>query len=322
MNHKSRESISNHRGSQRVTEGIYIFTLCSSVSSVVRRRYAVLAIFLLLGAMSAASPAKGQAGANRAFSEKEVSFKTEDGWVIHGVLSLPTTLAPGEKVAGVVMVPSPSHDRDIYGHNGYPSVRAVLEKDKIATLRFDIRGRGRSAAPQEYSSMTAQQRARGALDVSAAIAFLSQQSQVDSTRIGIVTEGPSAEAALVAGCSDGRVRALVLLSGRMNQAAKDLITDRPDLPVLCVVSREDKVSFADMTDVYKLSGNTESKLMVQEDIGLGSAMFIMWMAKHPKDKPLEATVGEWMIARLQPTIEAREVSFQSEDGCTLSGCLR
>src|SRR5678816_824085 len=60
------------------------------------------------------------------FVEREVTFKTEDGWVIHGVLTTPPALQPGEKIAGAVLVPSPHHDRDIYGHNGYPSIREVL----------------------------------------------------------------------------------------------------------------------------------------------------------------------------------------------------
>jgi hypothetical protein len=108
----------------------------------------------------------------------------------------------------------------------------------------------------------------------------------------------------------------------MSQRGKDLIAGRHELPVLCVVSREDKVSFADMNDVYRLSENTASNLMVQRDLGLGNAMFIMWAAKYPNEKPLDVTVGEWMIARLQPSIDASEVSFQSEDGWKLYGTLR
>ncbi|HXG64583.1 MAG TPA: hypothetical protein VNO70_05720, partial [Blastocatellia bacterium] len=265
---------------------------------------------------------KAQSASKRAFVEKEVSFNTEDGWTIRGILSLPPTLAQGEKVAGVVLVPSPFHDRDIYGHNGYPSVRAILEKDNIATLRIDIRGRGRSAEPQEYRFFSEEQRARIALDVSRAIEFLSQQEKVDPMRIGVIAEGRSAEAALVAACKDTRVRGLLLLSGRIGQAAKDQVATRADLPVLCVVSREDETSFVDMADVYKLSRNPASKLLVYQDIGLGSAMFIMWAAKFPEEKPLEAIVGEWLIAQLRLLTDSQEVSFQTQDGWTLSGSLR
>lgn len=294
-----------------------------NAAGTAKTRYAAsLLLLLLLCGLRPESTANGQTRPNQAFTEKEVSFKTEDGWVIQGVLSLPRAIAAGEKVAGVVMVPSPSHDRDIYGHSGYPSVRATLEKDKIATLRIDIRGRGASSAPHDYSSLTEEQRSRVAYDVTAAIAFLSQLPMVDAARIGIVAEGRSAEAAVLAACSDSGVRAVVMLSGRMGQKAKDLVPGRQDLALLCVVSREDQTSFADMTDAYKLSRSTASTLMVQRDLGLGNAMFIMWAAKFPNEKPLDVTVGEWMIARLQPSLEAREVSFQSEDGWTLYGSLR
>jgi dienelactone hydrolase len=263
-----------------------------------------------------------ESSSKQASTEKEVSFKTEDGWTIHAVLSTPATLKQGDRVAGAVLVPSPAHDRDIYGHNGYPSVRSVLEKANIATLRIDIRGRGTSSEPRDYRYFTEEQRARVALDVKAAIEFLCQQKEVDDSRIGIVAEAESAEATVIAAVQDSRVRALILLSGRMGKTAKESITKRDDLSILGVVSKEDKISFADLTDLYKLSRNPSSGLMIHRDIGLGNAMFIMNVAKFPNEKPLEGTVGEWLIARLQLSAEAREVSFQSEDGWTLFGSLR
>src|ERR1041384_848188 len=107
--------------------------------------------------------------AKAAFTEKEVSFKTEDGWMIHGTLSVPSDLKPG-KVPGVVMVHSPAHDRDIYlgGHQIGPNTFAKLslrsELGAVATLRIDIRGRGKSAEPLEYHSLTPEQRATMYLD--------------------------------------------------------------------------------------------------------------------------------------------------------------
>ena len=258
----------------------------------------------------------------RAFTEKEVSFNTEDGWTIHAVLSTPTAITPGERVAGAVLVPSPDHDRDIYGHNGYPSVRAVLEKENITTLRIDIRGRGTSVEPREYRYFTEEQKARVAFDVSAAIDFLSRLKEVDGNRIGVVAEAQSAQAAISAAAKDSRVRAVVLLSGRLNQSAKDALVNRSDLPILCVVSKEDKISFGDMTDIYRLSHDPASSLMILRDVGLGNAMFIMSAAKFPNEKPVETTVGEWLIARLQLSAASQDVSFQSEDGWSLSGSLR
>jgi dienelactone hydrolase len=282
----------------------------------------VIAGALLLCSVPSAVSAQETAGSKPAFTEREVSFKTEDGWMIHGVLSMPSVLQQGERIASAVLVPSPAHDRDIYGHNGYPSIRAVLEKANIATLRIDIRGRGTSAEPRDYRDFTEEQKSRVNLDVAAAIEFLTQQKGIDESRIGVVAEAHSAEAAVIAASKDARVRGVILLSGRMGQAAKEAIKTREDLAILGVVSKEDKVSFADITDVYRLSRNPSSSLMIHRDIGLGNAMFIMNLAKFPNEKPMENTVGEWLIAQLQLSANSREVSFQTTDGWTLSGSLR
>lgn len=266
-----------------------------------------------------------QNAAKASFTEKEVSFKTEDGWMIHGTLSVPSDLKPG-RVPGVVMVHSPAHDRDIYlgGHQIGPNTFAKLslrsELGSVATLRIDIRGRGKSAEPLEYHRLTAEQRAKMYLDVSAAIEFLTHQSMVDPGRIGVVSESGSAESAVIAAYRDRRVRALVLLSGRVGQSGKEVISGREDLPVLCVASKEDKVGVADMAEVYKLSTNPTSDLMIYKDLGIGNSMFIMYSNKFPNEKPLEGIVADWMTPRLSAS--ASDVSFKTEDGWTLYGTLR
>ncbi len=257
----------------------------------------------------------------RTFKETEVSFKAEDGWTLHGILSIPD-VGPRETVPGVVLIPSPAHDRDVYGNNGYPSLRAALEEFQLATLRIDIRGRGKSSEPAEYHTFTPKQRARISLDVTAAVELLSRQSEVDANRIGVVAEESSAEAAVVAAGNNRRVATLVLLSGRVGHVAKEVIASRVDLPVLCVVSQEDKTGFADMTDVYKLSGHPASDILIHRDLGIGNPMFFMWAAKYPAENPLESTVAMWLSNQLQASGQSREVSFQTDDGWTICGSLQ
>ena len=282
-------------------------------------------IVLLICGLAVGLPQE-QNAATANFDEKEVSFKTEDGWIIHGTLSIPAGLKPGGKIPGVVLVHSPAHDRDIYlgGHQIGPNTFAKLslrsELGEAATLRIDIRGRGKSAEPQEYHTFNPEQRARVSFDISGAIDFLRHQPIVDPERIGVVAESVSAEPAVVAAYKDRRVRALVLLSGRLNQAAKDMVPGRNDLPVLCLASKEDKIGLADMADVYKLSTNPTSDLMVFRDIGIGNSMFIMYANKFPKEKPLETIVADWVTPRLSAS--AREVSFRTADGWNLYGTLR
>jgi pimeloyl-ACP methyl ester carboxylesterase len=255
------------------------------------------------------------------FIETEVSFRTRDDWTIRGILSLPE-LASGTTVAGVVLVSSPSHDRDVYGHNGYPSVRAAIEKQNIATLRIDIRGRGRSAEPSEYHELSPEQRTRVSFDVGSAIEFLCQQKQIDPSLIGVFAEGPSADAALAMAGEDLRVRALVLISGRIRPTTRDIIATRKDLAVLCVVSQEDKTSLSDMLDVYKLSTHPGSDIMILRDLGIGNPMFFMWAAKYPNERSLESRVANWLSGQLKTSTQAREVSFETEDGWTIFGTLR
>lgn len=283
---------------------------------------------LLTALLSVSATTRSQGDSRKMFNETEVSFATEDRWTIYGTLSVPASIKPGERVPGVVLVHSPLHDRDIYlgrhlvgrDTQAKETLRSAL--GNTATLRIDIRGRGKSAAPKEYSGFNDEQRARVALDVAAAIDFLSRQEHIDSGRMGVVAEGASAEAAVVAASRDNRIRGMVLLSGRVGQAAKEQVKTREDLPVLCIASKEDKTAVVDMAGVFAMSRNPESDLMMLRDVGAGNSMFIMWANKFPNEKSLESTIGGWLTARLEAAPELLEVSFQSSDGWTLYGNLR
>jgi dipeptidyl aminopeptidase/acylaminoacyl peptidase len=262
------------------------------------------------------------------FTETHVSFTTEDGWAIHGTLSMPEGLGPSERVPAAVLLHSPAHDRDAYlglhlvGRNqeAKESLRSAL--GRTATLRIDIRGRGASSEPREYRRFTASDRARVAYDVSGAIDFLSRQQQIEAARIAVVAEGASAEAALVASLADERVCGVVLLSGRVSEATRDLVASRADLPLLCVASKEDKASVIDMAGVYSKSQGPASDLMLFRDVGVGNSMFIMWANRFPNERSLESIIAEWITSRFRTAPERREVTFQSEDGWTLYGGLR
>jgi len=258
-------------------------------------------------------------------TDKAVSFKTADGWTIYGTLSLPASLSPGKKIPGVVLVHSPVHDQDIYlgrhqvGPNTFAKMNLRTALGNTATLRIDIRGRGKSSAPQEYYTFNEEQRAGVSLDVLGAIQFLSQQPQINSNQIGVVAEGSSAEPAVMGALKDRRVRALVLLSGRLGETAKELIASRSDVPILSVATKEDKVGLLDMADVFKMSPNPASDLLMLKDIGMGNSMFIMWANKFPNEKPLEVIVADWFVPKLLAS--PQEVSFSTEDGWTIYGQL-
>jgi dienelactone hydrolase len=253
-------------------------------------------------------------------AEREVIFKTEDGWTISGMLSVPENKTG--RAPAVLFLHSYEHDRDAYGQYLYPGLAQIIGAREVATLRIDFRGRGKSAGAKRLHEFSLEELSKLALDVRAALRFLSTQAGVDADRLGIVAEGTSAEAALMGWSGDRSVRAMILLSGRLSEVAKKQIAAHPDLPLSLVVSKEDRDSFHDMADAYKLSRNADSRIGVYRDIGLGTTMFSVWRSEKPKEKPLEDGLAEWMVSQLKSHGSAREVSFQSEDGWTLHGTLR
>ncbi|HWP43412.1 MAG TPA: dienelactone hydrolase family protein, partial [Blastocatellia bacterium] len=160
------------------------------------------------------------------------------------------------------------------------------------------------------------------LDVKAALGYLSSQPALDAGRTAIVAAGTSADAAIMAGAGDTRVRAISLLSGRLSEAAKNRIAASPELPLLLIVSSEDRPGFSDMTDAYFLSKNRESDIEVYSGLGMGTWMLSMFRQKFPNETPLHQRIGDWAADQVLSAGGLTEVSFQTSDGWTIYGNLR
>ncbi len=280
--------------------------------------------------------------------EKEVDFQTEDGLTIYGSLHLPANAGPDHKVPAVLLLHGAGHDRDAFTSFVYPGMAQILTSHGLAALRIDWRGRGQSIGETEYHSFTAEQRSQIYLDVRAALSFLGSQSGVDSQRLAIFAEEASAEWAVAGSAGDPRVKALAFISGTLSDKARQTLAANKHVPVLCVVSKEDRRSFADMSAVYAESQNPESDIRIYEDMGMGSTMFTVWRYKYPDqkgveflskqqgvdtekiglvpkdpgdEKPIEDTICDWIAARLKALGRVREISFQCEDGWTIYGNL-
>lgn len=253
-------------------------------------------------------------------AETAISFKTEDGWTIHGMLSVPQSVTG--KIPVVIFLHSYEHDSGAYGQYLYPGLVQIIGGQRVATLRFDFRGRGKSTGPKELSAFSPEELSKLYLDVRAALAFLASQPQLDMSRIGLVAEGQSAEAAVMGWRGDDRIKGLVLISGRLTEAAKKEIARHHQLPLYLIVSKEDRESFRDMAHAYRLTRSPFSRIGVYKDVGVGTTMFSVWRSEHPREKPLEEGLAAWMIERLNAVGETQEVSFQTEDDWTLHGTLR
>jgi dienelactone hydrolase len=242
--------------------------------------------------------AAGAAQRKGAYVEKEVSFKTEDGWTLHGMFSSPK--GAKRSIPAVVFLHSFEHDRDVFGYYIYPGMAEVIGSRGVATLRFDLRGRGRSMGKKELHSFSPEEKSKLYLDVRAALSFLETQAAVDVTRVGIVAEQQSAEAAVIGWSGDSRVSAITLLTGHLSDAALNQIAANPDIPIFLIASKEDRKSFRDMASAYNLTRNPNSRIRVYKNLGMGTGMFGFCRLLHPEDRPMEENIADWMIDRLKP----------------------
>lgn len=239
---------------------------------------------------------------NNEMNEREVTFTTPDGWRISGSLFVPSEAV---KAPGVVFVHASRHESDAYGNINAPGIPQTLGRAGIATLRIDIRGRGASREPRVFNSFAPAEREGVRIDIAAATNFLALQPGVDAGRIGIVAEQDSTDAALIAAAEDRRVKAFVLISGRLGRDAKAAVA-ASRAAVYCMASKEDRRGFRDMTDVYLASKSIASRLRIFEGLAMGTTMFSTFRFERPDERPIDEIAAEWMIGRLT---EAAAVSI-------------
>lgn len=245
----------------------------------------------------------GVAAEVTAGEERPVAFKTCDGWQIVGSFHIPDSRS---KVPAVIFVHGSRHESDAYGNLSAPGMPQTLSRQGIATLRIDIRGRGASREPRDFNSMTPAERERVALDIEAAIKFLTTQQGVDARRIGVVAEQDATTAAIMAGAKDRRVRGFILISGRLSQSAKQAIAGTA-APILCLVSKEDRRGFQDMTDAFLASKSDRSRIKVFEGLALGTTMFSTWRNEFPHHQPIDEMAATWLAEILHASKRLKTV---------------
>jgi dienelactone hydrolase len=254
-------------------------------------------------------------------AEREVAFQTEDGWTIYGTLSIPDEIAEDERLPAVLLLHSSGHDQETFNrHYAIPGLSQTFAGRQIVSLRIDWRGRGKSLGAQEFHSFSRAQRDTVSLDVKAAIDFLASQKQVDSSRIAVLAEEFSADAAVRGSMDDPRVRLFVFLSGRLGEPAKSYLASEA-VPVLCFVSSDDRRGFADMTEIYSHSKSPKSDIFVYRNGSIGTTMFYLWRHDYPNEKPMDERLADWVSNYLNGLGVIREISFVTEDGWTIYGDL-
>lgn len=225
--------------------------------------------------------------------EAEVEFSTSDGWALRGILHR----AGGPDCAGVVLVPGSLHERDAFVHGrSLPSELAALG---VASLRFDIRGRGASSGRTRYHDMAPLEQDLVRLDIDAAIDALVAQGGTDRARVGVLGEQDTSQAVVAAAAQNDAISAIALLSPRLTpRAAAALGHGR--LPILAMVSREDRAALRSATTAYLAGDAATSRLDVFAELGFGTTMFVARAYVQPDEEPIESIVATWFSSRLAP----------------------
>jgi len=222
-------------------------------------------------------------------TEKEITFKSFDGWELHGTLRLPAAVSD-KKVPGVVLVHGAKHDQLTY----YQLARE-LTKQGMATFRFDWRGKGRSTSTKILDD---QYRDIVYKDIEAAIEVLASQSRVDANSLGTVAATAACVYTLEASLGDARVKTVVLMTAlEANARVKQLLAGS-NTPIFAIASTDDYnyqigASLAESTrQIYKLSNSKESSFLLYDDAGRGTEMLKI-------KRELEPMVIRWLNDKLQ-----------------------
>jgi dipeptidyl aminopeptidase/acylaminoacyl peptidase len=217
-------------------------------------------------------------------SSSEVSFETEDGWLIYGDLWLPKQR--DEKLPAVVLLHTALSDRYVY-HD----LAASLVRSGMAVLNIDWRGRGKSTSKGKYSEIKQEERERGYLDAKAAISYLSSHPSIDPNSLAVLGTDRGALHALNVALDDRRVKALVILTVIFTPAQKTSIQTL-DIPILYIGSQGIENVARDLTDAYHLSTNKGSTLAIFPGSALGYQLL-------EASQTVQSKIVSWLKAQLQ-----------------------
>lgn len=221
-----------------------------------------------------------------------VSFKTRDGWEIHGNLRYPDDMGKSDrKVPGVVQISGARSNR-------YSMLKFEEEFSRrgFAVLSIELRGRGASMQGLSYDSPEVSEVRENLLgspyelDTMGAVDFLASYKGIDPDKIAIVGEARGSRSALLAAVGDPRIKTLILLSvydpdPEMEQAARQL-----DIPILFVDGEENWAAPGTL-HIYGLTSRGE--LMMYP--GMGHSHHIPYF--HPT---VTGSMGDYLERKMPP----------------------
>ena len=264
----------------------------------------LLVVWLLAGVGELYSQAP-----NAARTETVVTYMTEDGMTIFGTLHLPT--GGTQPVPGIILFAEPGW---IVRTTLEAPGRTLAEKYHMAALTVDHRGNGKSLNGKFFDQYAPDEVEKLQLDVRGAVKFLSAQKGVDPKRIGIVAVGVGADYALLEAGRDPNILALVVVSGSLEDRARNVIKSRPDVPIMFMAGPDDKEAFRENALGFSLSGNKNSKF-VQMHSGHGTGMF-------SRTEGSLNWIQDWLNDNVKRVGVETEITLKTDDGWKLHGRLR
>ena len=158
-----------------------------------------------------------------AYSSREVSFLSDSLWLA-GTLTLPLQKHPRKFPAVLFLAGSGALDRNENSAaihiNFFPQLADTLTPNGFVTLGFDKRGTGKSSGNFKSADVRAFLK-----DARAALRFLKQQPQVDSTRVAVLGHSEGAILGLMLASSDTPMDALVMMAGTARNM-EDVVLDQ------------------------------------------------------------------------------------------------
>jgi dienelactone hydrolase len=159
-------------------------------------------------------------------------------------------------------------------------------------LTIDYRGFGESGGSKSTDPDTrAGNRQKWPADVDAAFAYLTSQKGVDQTRIAVGGASCGVTQSSDLAARHHEIRALMILSGQANDAAKAYIASNSSLAVFGAASEGDAGAAKGIKEALAVSKDPRSVLKIYEGTEHGVPMF----AKNPE---LEPMIVAWLKAQL------------------------
>ena len=148
---------------------------------------------------------------------ENVNIEVDDEYLLAGTLTIPATPSECNGFPAVILITgSSAHDRDnskpsapLSAYRPFRQIAETLSCNGIAVLRLDDRGIG-SSTGRNIRRVSLSGRID---DISEAISFIANRSEVDTSKIGLLGLSEGASIAQMIAIEDDRIKFLVLISG-------------------------------------------------------------------------------------------------------------